>query len=68
MYAIPDDKPHSARWRRSAGGIGLFVDEQQAQLVGRNNPDGGGTKYVCFELDPGQGVRVRHFAITIKPR
>jgi len=64
-YSVPDDKWHSARWRRTDGQIGLFVDEQQAPLNARNNPDGGTAKFFCFELEANQTLRVRHFALTV---
>jgi hypothetical protein len=63
-YTVPDDKWHTARWRRTDGQIGLFVDEEPAQLQGRNHPDGNGSKFLCFELDPNQVVRIKHFALT----
>jgi hypothetical protein len=64
QHPIQDTKWHTARFQRTDREIGLFVDDEQAQIIPYNTPKWGPV-YVTFELAPQKTVRLRYSVMTI---
>ena len=64
QHPIQDAKWHTARFQRTDREIGLFVDDEQAQIIPYNTPKWGPV-YVTFELAPQKTVRLRYSAMSV---